>query len=400
MKITKVDVWILDAGEQKGNRYPICCRVYTDEGIYGDGEAGVAYGSGYRAAFGMVQDLAEHIIGKDPMNTEAIWEEILKGTFWGQGGGVIVFSGMSALDIALMDIKGKALGVPIYQLLGGKCRDELRCYASQLQFGWTTKIGPWGKTQEYVDIVQHAVNEGYDAVKIDFTTYDEDGNKIPHLSKEGFPSHKLYHQIETRMNAIREKFPDIDIIVENHCQTDLTSATRVGELCDKYNMMALEEPVTMLNPEILNELHKRIRTPLAAGERIYSRWGYYNFLKNNSIALIQPDACNCGGITELKKIADLAHVFDAVVQVHVAGAVITNAASLQLEAAIPNFAIHEHHFRTTQECINKLGKYDLTPVNGKYHIPDRPGLGQELSDFAIETALAHAEVTKYRPALQ
>ena len=93
------------------------------------------------------------------MNTELIWETILKGTFWGQGGGVVVFSGMSALDIALWDIKGKALGVPIYQLLGGKCRDELRCYASQLQFGWTTKIGPWGSDKEYVDIVRHAVSE-------------------------------------------------------------------------------------------------------------------------------------------------------------------------------------------------------------------------------------------------
>lgn len=96
MKITKVDVWVLDAGEQRGARYPICCRVYTDEGIYGDGEAGVAYGTGYTAAYGMIIDMAHHIIGMDPMNTELIWETILKGTFWGQGGGVVVFSGMSA----------------------------------------------------------------------------------------------------------------------------------------------------------------------------------------------------------------------------------------------------------------------------------------------------------------
>ena len=137
-------------------------------------------------------------------------------------------------------------------------------------------------------------------MKIDFTTYDENAKKIPHLSKEGFPDRSLYKRIESRMAAIREEFPDIDIIVENHCQTDLTSAIRIGELCDKYDMMAYEEPVTMLNPDMMKELRQRIRTPLAAGERIYSRWGYYNFLKNNSIQLIQPDACNCGGITELK----------------------------------------------------------------------------------------------------
>ena len=110
MKITKVDVWVLDAGEQRGARYPICCRVYTDEGIYGDGEAGVAYGTGYTAAYGMIIDMAHHIIGMDPMNTELIWETILKGTFWGQGGGVVVFSGMSALDIALWGHQGQGSG--------------------------------------------------------------------------------------------------------------------------------------------------------------------------------------------------------------------------------------------------------------------------------------------------
>lgn len=130
MKITQVDVCMLDAGAQKASWRPICCRIYTDEGIYyGDGEAGVAYGVGATAAFGIVQDLAVYIIGKDPMKTEAIWEDLFKTTFWGQGGGTIVFSGLSAIDIALMDIKGKALGVPVYQILGGKTRDELRAYA-------------------------------------------------------------------------------------------------------------------------------------------------------------------------------------------------------------------------------------------------------------------------------
>ncbi len=394
MKITSVDVYVLDAGAQRGNRHPICCRIHTDEGIFGDGEAGMAYGFGYTAAYGMVIDLARRIIGMDPMKIELIWEKLFKESFWGQGGGVVFFSGLSAIDIALWDIKGKKLGVPIYELLGGKYRDSLRCYASQLQFGWTSKAKPSFTEADYVNIVRHAVSEGYDAVKIDFTTFDEQGGTVDHLYKEGFPLKEFYRRIEGRMAAIRSEFPDLDIIVENHCQTDLTSAIRIGELCDKYNMMALEEPVTMINPQIMKELHDRVKTPLAAGERIYSRWGYYNFLKDYSIQLLQPDACNCGGISELKKIADMAHVFDARVQVHVAGAVITNAASIQLEAAIPNFSIHEHHFRTTQDAINVLGKYDMQPVNGRYIVPDRPGLGQELSDFALETALMHETVTE------
>ncbi len=388
---------ILDAGAQRASRKPICCRIYTDAGVYGDGEAGIAYGIGSKAAYGMVCDMASCVIGMDPMRVEQIWERLYKSTFWGQGGGAIVFSGMSAIDIALMDIKGKVLGVPCYELLGGKQNDTLRCYASQLQFGWTSKIGPWGKTQEYVDIVAHAVSEGYDAVKIDFTTYDRDGRSIPHALKEGFPSGGFYGMVEERLAAIREAFPNVDIIMENHCQTDLISAIRLGMLCDKYGVMAMEEPVALLNPEMHSELRKKVQTPLAAGERIYSRWGYYNFFKDHSIQLAQPDACNCGGMTECKKIADLAHIFDVKVQVHVAGGVITNAASLQIEAAIPNFGIHEHHFRTTQDAINVLGKYEMQPVNGKYIVPDRPGLGQELSDYAIKTALEYQTITEATP---
>ena len=172
MKITKVEVFRLPTANSKQNS-PIGCRIHTDVGICGDGEAGMAYGVGGSGAFGMVCDLAELIIGMDPLRTEFIWETMYKRTFWGQNGGPVVFSGIAAIDVALWDIKGKYFNVPCYQLLGGKCRNELRCYASQLQFGWTTKIGPWGSDKEYVDIVRHAVSEGYDAVKIAFTTYDD-----------------------------------------------------------------------------------------------------------------------------------------------------------------------------------------------------------------------------------
>ena len=221
------------------------------------------------------------------------------------------------------------------------------------------------------------------------------------------------------MAAIREEFPDIDIIVENHCQTDLNSAIRIGELCDKYNMMAYEEPVTMLNPQMMKELHDRIRTPLAAGERIYSRWGYYNFFKDNSIQLIQPDACNCGGITELKKIADMAHVFDARVQVHVAGAVITNAASLQLEAAIPNFGIQQiavqfRRFDNGTDVFDRFFKIraDVQPVDihlagvgGKQAKDDFDRCrfsGAVRAEEADDLALfdVKADVGKHRPILE
>ena len=139
MKITKVEVFRLPTAQSKTNS-PIGCRIYTDTGLYGDGEAGMAYGIGGSAAFGMVCDLAELVLGMDPLQTELIWETMYKKTFWGQNGGPVVFSGIAAIDVALWDIKGKYFNVPVYQLLGGKVRDKLRTYASQLQFGWRTKI--------------------------------------------------------------------------------------------------------------------------------------------------------------------------------------------------------------------------------------------------------------------
>ena len=127
-----------------------------------------------------------------------------------------------------------------------------------------------------------------------------------------------------------------NLVVENHCRTDLNSAIALGELCDRYKVFAYEEVTTMLNPEMLHVIRQKVRTPLAAGERIYSRWGYMNFFKEHGIQLIQPGICNCGGLSEVNKICDMGQVFDVTVHGHCAGAPLSTAAALHLEAAIPN----------------------------------------------------------------
>lgn len=395
MKITKVDVFMLDAGEQRAKRRPVVCRIYTDEGVYGDGEAGIAYDAGAPAAFGMVQDLSRWIIGMDPLKTELIWEKLRRETFWGMSAGPIITAGISAIDIALWDIKGKVYNMPIYELLGGKTNEELRCYASQLQFGWTSKMGPYGSVEDYVMITKHAMSEGYDAVKIDFTWFDENAKAIPINDAAGLVSRKFINMVDERLAAIRQECGDeLDIIVENHCRTDTYSAIAIGELCDKYKIYAYEEPTSPMLPELHKVIREKVNTPIAAGERIYTRWQYLQFFKDHSIQLIQPDVCNTGGISETKKISDLAHIYDVKVQAHVAGGPLSTAAALHVEAAIPNFGIHEHHFRSTQKALTVLGKYDYQPENGKYKVPDLPGLGQETSDFAIETALMKVTVDK------
>ena len=392
MKITKVDIYLLDATAQRASRRPICCRVWTDEGIYGDGEAGIAFDYAAPAGIGMLQDISRLVIGMDPMRVDELWQRMYKVSFWGQGGGPVVFSAISAIDIALMDIKGKALQVPIYELLGGKVHDSVRCYASQLQFGWNEDVGPRGSAQEYADICKLAMEDGYDAVKVDFTMYDRDKREISYQDCEGFLSNDFYAMVEERIAAIREACGPVDLLMENHGRTDVTSAIRLGELCDKYHFYALEEPTTPLRPEFQRLVREKVRTPLAAGERLYTRWQFLNYFKENSIQLAQPDACNCGGISECHKIRTMAEAFDVKAQIHCAGGPIATAAALQVSAATTNFAIYEHHFRSTQPAIIWLGKYNDQPKNGRFWIPDRPGLGQELSEAAIAEALVHVTV--------
>ena len=213
MKITKVDV--MQVKTPNPSWKPILCRVYTDEGIYGDGEAALAYGIAAPAAFGMIRDLAALIIGMDPLDNEVVWDTLYKNTFWGQNGGPVVFAGISAIDFALWDIRGKFFNVPVYKLLGGKKQDNLRCYASQLQFGWSDHWEEAKDTEEYAANARKAVEEGYDAIKIDFFTFDrKDGRRFDKITETtGILKQYYVGLVEERVAAVREAVgPDVDII--------------------------------------------------------------------------------------------------------------------------------------------------------------------------------------------
>ena len=389
MKITQVEVLLIHSikteKNEAGGQRPIVLRIDTDEGIYGVGEVGMAYGTGGTAAYGMVQDLARLIIGMDPMDNEAIWEKMLKKTFWGQGGGTVIFGGMSGIDIALWDIKGKALGLPAYKLLGGKCRKDLRVYASQIQFGWGPKRQICTKPEEYAEGALKAIEDGYDAVKVDLLQLDRNGTTGLHLEGPLPPS--VIQLARERIEAIRKAVgSNIDIIVENHAHTDTTSGIQLAKAIEEYNVFFYEEMNTPLNPKMQKFAKDKINIPLAAGERVYSRWGYVPFFIDRSLDIIQPDLGTCGGLTEGKKICDMAHPFDITVQAHVAGTGIAIAAALHLETAIPNFCIHEHHQKALMPAYHVLCEYNYQPVKGRYTAPELPGLGQDLSKFAYEHA--------------
>ena len=391
MKITSVDIIDVanDLQSSTSKWRPVVVKINTDEGICGYGEVGMAYGVGASAGYGMAKDLAKLTIGMDPMQNEAIWDKMQKKTFWGQGGGTVVSAGMSAIDIALWDIKGKALNVPVYQLLGGKYRDSVRTYASQLQFGWgkakakSILVEP----KQYADAALQALADGYDSIKVDVNEMDEFGN-VKKRNLCGPQTQKVLRVGYDRLKAMREAVgPDVDIIVEAHALTDTTSAIQFGQMIEELGVFFYEEPVMPLNPKQMKKVADNVNIPIAAGERVYTRWGFRPFFEDGSLSVIQPDLGTCGGITECKKICDMAHVYDMTCQVHVCGGPIMTAASLHLEAAIPNFAIHELHRYALLEANTSTCKYDYLPKNGMYEIPNLPGIGQELTEECIKASI-------------
>jgi L-alanine-DL-glutamate epimerase-like enolase superfamily enzyme len=388
MKITSVDIMKLKGEPSVANTqwYPTCVRINTDEGIYGFGEAGVCYTSGSDAAIGMIKDFAKRIIGMDPMKSEAIWNKLHRDTFWGMGGGTIVFAAMSAIDIALWDIKGKVMNMPVYQLLGGKTNDKLRAYASQIQFDWGPKGIAMVTPEDYAEATRKAKAEGYTCVKVDPVGFNLKGEWME-WSNYGLLEYDQMKVAVDRVAAIREAGgPEMDIIIELHALTDTNTSIQLGRELEKYRCFYYEEPTQPLNPALFKEISRKVNIPLATGERVYSRWGYRPFFEDRSLSIIQPDICNTGGITEGKKICDMAHVYDMGVQIHICGGPIATAASLQLEAVIPNFVIHEHHQCALIQQNIDLCKYDYQPKNGYYEVPDLPGIGQEVTEKAMKEA--------------
>lgn len=389
MKITSVDIFLVTIGRPSvlGSPWnPVVVRVNTEDGISGYGEVGLCYGDTKEAPFGMCRDFAKLIIGMDAMNNEAVWAR-LHNTFWGLGGGPVVYGAMSAIDIALWDIKGKALKVPVYALLGGKTNTKLRAYASQIQFDWGQTARALTRPEEYGEACLKAKEDGYDCVKVDPLCFNMEGRY------KGWPCNgilqaeqlKIAHD---RVEAVRRAGGDsMDIIIEVHSLTDANSAVQLGRVLEEFNIFYYEEPTMPMNPANMREIARRVNIPLASGERIYTRWGYRPFFEDHSLHVIQPDLGNCGGITEGKKICDMARVYDVGVQMHICGGPQATAAALQLEAVIPNYLIHEHHQAALLPENIRTGIYDYQPVNGYFTVPDLPGVGQELSQEAMDTAV-------------
>jgi len=388
MKITRVEILTMNL-EEATNWHPVIVRLHTDEGLTGVGEVGIAIGSGtaHSAGAGMAKNLAEQfVLGVDPFKTEMLWEEMFRSSFWGLGGGPVVYSGMSGIDTAMWDIKGKALGVPVYQLLGGKTNDNLRTYASQIQFGWSEARETLTTPEQYADAARIAVAQGFDCVKIDPVILDREGNRGKTNLRRLLPP-ALLSEFRDRIAAVRDAVgPEVDVILELHSLLSVANAIKLAEIWEEFNCLFYEEPVHYNNPALHTMVAKNVKIPTAAGERIYTRWGYRPYFEQQAISVIQPDLGLVGGISEGKKICDYANTYDITVQVHTCSSPVSMAAALQLEATIPNFMIHEHHTNAIKPYSIIICNENYQPVNGRFAVPDLPGLGVTLNEDIVAKA--------------
>ena len=266
LKVTEVRVYLV----QVGGRHPVLVQVLTDQGVTGVGEAALAYGSGATAAAGMIKDLAEEfLLGKDPFAIEAIWSDMYDHTFWAKGGGTIVFAGISAMEQALWDIKGKCLGVPVYELLGGKVRDKMRVYAN----GWSfrcVKPADFGREAERV------VADGYTALKfypLATAELDADGH-IRHVSQRSIDRAAEERAVES-VKAVRDAIgPKVDLMLDMSAELTTDAVIRLGRRFEEYDIMFLEEPVDPFDVEALKQVTEQVNIPIATGERTYTRYGF------------------------------------------------------------------------------------------------------------------------------
>ena len=379
MKITSADIYITKDGSfYPGKHQMLFIRINTDEGFYGFGET-IVIGRGIPAVFELLKTYAGSIIGEDPFNSEKIWQR-LHGISTGDP---ITVSAYSAIDIALWDIKGKALNVPVYKLLGGKLRDRIEVYLSHIEFGWPDTKQHLYTADDYFRVARAAKEAGYRSIKANFIRMASNGGRSITGPYTRYTKAML-SEVEERVAAVREGLGDDgEIILENNAVTGVEAAVQIAKVTEKYNIWFYEEPVTTDLPDDMKLVADRINIPIATGERLCARWGFLPFLENHSTAIVQPDLCNTGGITEGKKIADLADIYHAGVALHVCGGPFTHAAAVHLEAAIPNFVTHEHHVHYLNEENAIYGKYKYDATNGYVEIPDLPGLGQDLAEEAV-----------------
>ena len=340
-------------------------KIETDEGIFGWGEP-VVEGRA-RTVETAVAELADYLVGKDPLRIEDLWAVMHRGGFY--RGGPILMSAIAGVDQALWDIKGRAYGQPVHQLLGGPCRDRIRVYS------WIGGDRP----HDVADNARRAVAQGFTALKMN-------GAEEMQIV-DGFD--KIDKVVET-VAAVREAVgPHIGLGVDFHGRVHRPMAKVLIRALEPYRLMFIEEPLLSEHIDALAEVVRGSSTPIALGERLYSRWDFRQVLESRLVDIIQPDLSHAGGISECRKIAAMAEAYDVALAPHCPLGPIALAACLQVDAVSYNAFIQEqslgiHYNGEGQDLLDYLvdpGVFSY--ADGMVAIPQGPGLGVEVNEERV-----------------
>ncbi len=365
MKITDLRVFQTQGGHANWT----FVKLYTDSGLTGVGEASLERND--EVVVKALETFRDFLVGQDPFQIEYIWNALYKQTF--KYGQLIILTALSGIEQALWDIKGKALGVPVYELLGGKLRDKARAYANAWAF---QKIVTQMTAEDTPDsIAENAlkmVDKGFTALKWDPF---REGGQVIQRSEEEFAL--------ACVKAVREAVgPSVDILIECHGRFNMHSAIRMAHKLEPYDPFFYEEPIPPDNLDALAALQRSINLPIATGERLYTRWEFRPLFEKNAAQIIQPDICNVGGIWELRKIAAMAEAYYVSVQPHNSNGPVQTIASLHLDASIPNFVFQEF-FYPYLDMYNEVLTEPIIYKDGYLEIPTRPGLGTDIREDVI-----------------
>ena len=379
MKVTAIKTFICNAFRTNF----VFVKVETDSGLYGWGEATLEYKE--LTVQAAIHDLESYLIGKDPHNIEAFRHDCYRDAYW--RGGPVLMSALAGVEMALWDIKGKALGVPCYQLLGGKVRDSVPIYVN----GW---FSPAKTPDEFAEKAKEVAAKKFLGCK-----WDPFGKAWQQISK-----HDLNSAMECIAKVAEVVGEDVQLLIEGHGRFDIPTAVKIGRRLEEFDIFWFEEPIPPDDKEGMKQVKDRVRVSIAAGERLYNRYEYRQFFELGCSDYIQPDISHAGGLFEMRMLGAEAEARHIGFCPHNPSGPVANAATLQLAACVPNFVLLEM-MMTDVPYRAEICDEDLTIKGGRMVIPDRPGIGIDLNEKEllkhpyIRTELRHyrGDLTNIRP---
>jgi galactonate dehydratase len=379
MKITDVQACVIGRSEpHSGGSVWTFVRIYTDEGIVGTGECNSAGpGASGFATKAAILAMKPVLIGQDPTNPGPLYERLRRhGRYGGTTNAPLIFC-LTGIENALYDITGKALGVPVYKLLGGKFRDRIRLYAD-------LHAGESEEPQAYADKALEAIEEGFSAVK-----FDVDHTGVGKLDAYNWTvgAKEMTHIVDT-IHAVRAAIGfEIDLAIDCHGQFDLPSAITLARAVEDLRLMWLEEPVPAENIDALAQVRASTSTVICTGENQYTRFEFLELLQKQAVDVIMPDLSKAGGIMEGKRIADIADAFYVPVAPHNVSSPLGMMAACHVMAAAANFFVLEFHAREVPWWEDMCDGGKPFVQGGWMALSEQPGIGVELNDKVVRSLL-------------